>query len=112
MYNNYTNLEIVRLHFNASCCEAKGVPEECMGLCREKVESRSFIERAIQMVMPVDLCAEHQDVISTCLVQEGNLVSFLIELAKFIPIKYNIPFQLNIIFGKIEITRLLSYSPL
>ena len=86
MYNNYKILEIVRLHFNESCCEAKGVPEDCMGLCREKVESRSLMERAIQMVMPVDLCVEHQDVINTCLIKEGDLVSFLIELAKFFPI--------------------------
>ena len=57
-----------------------------MGLCREKVESRSLMERAIQMVMPVDLCAEHEDVISTCLIKEGNLVSFTIKLEKFFPI--------------------------
>ena len=60
--------EIVRLHFNETCCQANGVPEDCMGLCREKVESRS-----IELLMPVDQCVEYQDVIRTCMVEEGKL---------------------------------------
>ena len=43
-----------------------------MGLCREKVESRSILDRNIQMVLPVDQCAEHKDAISTCMVEEGK----------------------------------------
>ena len=43
-----------------------------MGLCREKVETRSLLDRTIQMVLPVDLCADHEDDIRTCMIQEGK----------------------------------------
>ena len=61
------HLEFIRLHFNGTCCDEHGVPEECMGLCREKVQSRS-----IQKVLPIDRCVEHQDTIRTCTVEEGK----------------------------------------
>jgi len=63
---------IVRLHFNETCCSAGGVPEECMGLCREKVEDRSLFdeERNVKMVMPVDRCVEHRDTIRACMIAE------------------------------------------
>ena len=80
----------MRLHFNETCCSAGGVPEECMGLCREKVEDRSIdlegtnsrekVEdlrvdlegRNIHLIMPVDRCVEHQDTIRKCMIQEGK----------------------------------------
>ena len=43
-----------------------------MGLCREKVESRSILDRNIQMVLPVDQCVEHEDAIKTCMIEEGK----------------------------------------
>ena len=43
-----------------------------MGLCREKVETRSLLDRTIQMVLPVDVCAEHEDDIKTCMIKEGK----------------------------------------
>ena len=46
--------------FNQTCCELKGVPEECMGLCREK--RQDFRTR----MMPMDRCAEHKDAIKSC----------------------------------------------
>ena len=68
---------ILRLHFNESCCIARGVPEQCMGLCREKVDDRSIdVEgRNVQMVMPVDQCVEHRDTIRTCMVEEGKILA-------------------------------------
>ncbi len=48
---------------------SNGVPEECMGLCREKVESRS-----LDLVLPVDQCIEHTDIIRTCMVEEGKYI--------------------------------------
>ena len=66
----------MRLHFNETCCSAGGVPEECMGLCREKVEDRSLFdeERNVKMVMPVDRCVEHRDTIRACMIAEGKIL--------------------------------------
>ena len=43
-----------------------------MGLCREKVETRSLLDRTIQMLLPVDVCAEYEDDIKTCMIKEGK----------------------------------------
>ena len=76
-----TFLEIVRLHFNESCCAENGVPEDCMGLCREKVESRSILDRNIQKIMLVDQCVEHQDTITSCMFEEGKKYNCTLHLS-------------------------------
>ena len=51
--------------FNETCCEIKGVPEECMGKCKEKLQS-------FRIQMPADRCAEHQEVIESCMYEYGK----------------------------------------
>ena len=53
--------------FNETCCEEIGIPEECMGLCREHVELRGAEE-----IYPIDRCVEHQDHIASCIYEQGN----------------------------------------
>ena len=48
----------------------KGVPEECMGLCRER-DQVSVMRRSIDE-MPVDRCVEHQNSIQSCLYKFGK----------------------------------------
>ena len=52
--------------FNETCCEERGVPEDCMGLCREKQRTK----RSAQY--PVDKCVEHEEKITQCM-YEGNI---------------------------------------
>ena len=56
--------------FNETCCVGKGVPEECMGLCRER-DQVSVMRRSIDE-MPVDRCVEHQNSIQSCLYKFGK----------------------------------------
>ena len=58
-----------------------------MGLCRERVEDRSFVSRSIQMVLPVDKCVAHQDAIRTCMIEEGKIYSRYI-LGKVSPLDF------------------------
>ena len=60
-----TFLAIRVFKFNETCCEDNGVPEECMGLCREQVLSRS-----IQVVYPIDRCVKHKETIQSCMYEE------------------------------------------
>ena len=48
-----------------------------MGLCREKVESRSILDRNVEMVLPVDKCVEHEDAIKTCMIEEGKCYIYI-----------------------------------
>ena len=54
------------LKFNETCCEIKGVPEECMGKCKEKRESLRTL------MMPDNRCAEHQATIESCVYEYGK----------------------------------------
>ena len=56
---------IVVFHFNDTCCEENGVPEQCMGLCREKIDR-------VEVILPIDQCDEHKDVIRSCMYSEGG----------------------------------------
>ena len=58
-------LEIHVFKFNETCCEEIGIPEECMGLCRERVE------RA-EEIYPIDRCVQHQDHIASCIYEQRN----------------------------------------
>jgi len=51
--------------FDETCCTNNGVPEDCMGLCREKTD------RDVQVIMPTDRCEEHRDTIRSCMKIEG-----------------------------------------
>ena len=48
-----------------------------MGLCREKVESRSILDRNVKLVLPVDKCVEHEDAIKTCMIEEGKCYIYI-----------------------------------
>ena len=50
--------------FNETCCVHNGVPEECMGLCRER-HRRSALNQ-----LPPNRCDEHLQTINSC-VYEG-----------------------------------------
>ena len=54
------------LKFNETCCTHGGVPEECMGLCRER-HRRSALNQ-----LPPNRCDEHLKTIHSC-VYEGNM---------------------------------------
>jgi len=54
-------------HFDETCCTAAGVPDQCMGLCREKLPNRQ-----IEVILPVNECAEYPDLIRSCLSSEGG----------------------------------------
>ena len=70
MYIFFKHLETIRLHFNETCCQAHNVPEECMGLCREK--NFTLQSRSIE-VLPTHRCVEHhKTIIDKCLVAEGK----------------------------------------
>ena len=58
------------MKFNETCCAHGGVPEECMGLCREK-DQVSMMRRSID-VMPVDRCVKHRDNIESCVYKFGK----------------------------------------
>ena len=51
--------------FNETCCKLRGVPEECMGLCRDGQHPRSFMDE-----LPENRCDEHLHKIDSC-VYEG-----------------------------------------
>ena len=53
------------MKFDETCCTDNGVPEECMGLCREKTD------RDVEEIMPIDRCEEHRETIRTCMKVEG-----------------------------------------
>jgi len=75
MYIFYHGLDYIRLHFNETCCEEYKVPEDCMGLCREKDQSRitRYLEESrILKELPIDQCVEHEDNIRKCLIEEGK----------------------------------------
>ena len=63
-------LDLHVFKFNETCCEAKGVPEECMGLCRE--ENSSPRERRSIKVLPVDRCVKHQNNTNACIYEYGK----------------------------------------
>jgi hypothetical protein len=63
-------LEVQTFKFNETCCEAKRVPEECMGNCREKIQSPRQ-RRSIE-VLPVDRCVEYQNITKSCLYEYGK----------------------------------------
>ena len=59
--------------FNETCCEAKGVPEGCMDLCREEVEdTRKMAARSVD-VLPVSKCEKHKDDVTSCIYQYGKI---------------------------------------
>ena len=74
--------------FNETCCEGKGVPEECMGLCREVDETMTRREISMQRecrsidTYPVDRCVQHQDNIRSCLYQYGNEYAYINKLMR------------------------------
>lgn len=51
--------------FNEACCEEEGVPEDCMGQCRENAKGRSF-----SVQFPTTRCAQHQETIKACMTVE------------------------------------------
>jgi hypothetical protein len=51
--------------FSETCCKEKGVPEECMGLCREKINNGTA-----NMERPVNQCVVHNQTIHECMYQE------------------------------------------
>jgi hypothetical protein len=65
MNTTLSPLETHIFKFNETCCEGKGVPEECMGLCRERML------RSID-VYPVNRCVEHQTHIDSCVYEYGK----------------------------------------
>lgn len=50
--------------FNETCCAHSGVPEECMGLCRERHR------RSVSIELPANRCDGHLKTINSC-VYEG-----------------------------------------
>ena len=51
-----------------------GVPEECMGLCREKKDEENTVgRRSVQNVYPIDRCVQHKNHIQSCMYEEGNV---------------------------------------
>ena len=43
-----------------------GVPEDCMGLCRERIDER------VEVILPIDQCDIFKDIIRSCLYSEGG----------------------------------------
>ena len=50
------------MKFNQTCCADSGVPEECMGLCKETRHRRSVLNK-----LPLNRCDEHLPKIHSCL---------------------------------------------
>ena len=57
---------IVVFHFNETCCVEGGMPEACMGLCRERLDER------VEVIMPENQCDEYKGVIRSCLNSESG----------------------------------------
>jgi len=51
--------------FDETCCTNNGIPDECMGICREKTD------RDVQVIMPIDRCEEHRETVRNCMKIEG-----------------------------------------
>ena len=73
-------LRLVHYKLDESCCMAKGVPEDCMGLCRE--ETRSDVE----WHYPVNKCAAHNSTIRNCM-YPGDIRRRVYVFGNLIPLK-------------------------
>ena len=60
-----------RVMLNETCCQHEGVPEECMGLCRDGLHHH----RRIMADFPANRCDQHLPKIHSC-VHEGILGLF------------------------------------
>ena len=56
---NITN--IVQLTFNKTCCEEKGVPMDCMGLCR--------LDTTLRSVPPANACDRWENTTKECVIE-------------------------------------------
>ena len=70
LYNIVLIMLLVVWSFDETCCSNSGVPEQCMGLCRE-VEGR-------EEIWPTDQCEEHRDTIIECMY--NNVGKYLFNL--------------------------------
>ena len=59
------------MKINETCCTHNGVPEECMGLCREGRQRRGVFAE-----LPANRCDEHLQKINSCVYEGiGRLLS-------------------------------------
>ena len=56
---NITN--IVPLTFNKTCCEEKGVPMDCMGLCR--------LDTTLRSLAPANACDRWENTTKECVIE-------------------------------------------
>ena len=76
---HFTSLNVTntgRLTFNETCCKEKGVPLDCMGLC--KFDTTLKLKSAAPVywsgVLPPRKCDEWQNIVKECLIEgKGNL---------------------------------------
>ena len=63
----YLYIEDSDLKFDDKCCKKSGVPDQCMGLCKERIPNQNAA-----IMFPVDQCDEHLDKIKKCMKKGKN----------------------------------------
>ena len=76
---HFTSLNVTntgRLTFNETCCKEKGVPLDCMGLCKfdTTLKLKSSAPNAPELLLPPRNCDKWENTVKECLIEgEANL---------------------------------------